>query len=617
MIYTSGSTGKPKGVVVEHRNLIDYVSGLEEKIHISECKSFGLVSTLSADLGNTVIFSSLLSGGILHIFTAAMVNDTATISDYFKRHVIDCLKIVPSHWTALSSDTELLLPAKLLLFGGESLSRELVERVRSTGAACKLVNHYGPTETTIGKLLHIVDPANDHTQQIPLGQPFSDTRVYILTKKMTLCPKGVAGELCIGGAGLARGYLNQPELTSEKFIHNSFDPKDGARLYRTGDLCRWLPDGNVAFLGRQDDQVKIRGYRVEPGEVASVLEQCPQVSRAVVLVRTGENGDKRLAGYIVPNGIFDRPVISAYLRIRLPEYMIPSFLIGLTELPLTLNGKVDRKALENLAIGEQIADRYVAPRNMTEQSLTIIWQDLLEVERIGIEDNFFEAGGHSLLAIRLISAVRKQLGVELPIGDVFDYPTIAALAGRLDKRAGKAMLPVITKGQRPERIPLSFSQERLWFIDQLEGSVQYHIPSGVSRLKGNLHRHVLEAALLELVNRHEVLRTVIEQEDGRPYQHILEKNGWHLSYTDRLGPDSAALREYIGLDASPEPFDLSKDHLLRAELISLGNQEYLLVVTVHHIASDGWSNPIMVRELVEYCSALCEGLAQRNSVFST
>ncbi|WP_188938391.1 non-ribosomal peptide synthetase, partial [Puia dinghuensis] len=274
VIYTSGSTGQPKGVMIEHRSLMDYLFGLAQATTISQCRSFALVSTLSADLGNTVIYSALVWGGALHVLSTAVVNDSSLAPAYFSRQGIDCVKIVPSHWRALSSGEQLLLPEKILIFGGEALPAEVVTKLRSEGNGCQVVNHYGPTETTIGKLLHTIAPGREYSGVVPIGRPFGNTRVYVLNEQGKLCPKGIVGELYVGGDGLARGYLGQPEWTEERFVPDGFSGQAGDRLYRTGDLVRWLPDGNMEYIGRRDDQVKIRGYRVELGEVESVLGQC-------------------------------------------------------------------------------------------------------------------------------------------------------------------------------------------------------------------------------------------------------------------------------------------------------------------------------------------------------
>ncbi|HEY0053891.1 MAG TPA: amino acid adenylation domain-containing protein [Pedobacter sp.] len=606
IIYTSGSTGNPKGVMIEHHSLVDYVNGLIDKIQIDQCRTFALVSSIATDLGNTVIYGSLASGGALHLFSKDAVSNTGYLHHYFEQHSIECLKIVPSHWKALNDDEKLLLPKKLIVFGGEALSEKIVEDIRLSGSACKIVNHYGPTETTIGKLLCIVEQGAKYESTVPIGKPFSDTKVLILNASLKLCPIGVPGQLYITGAGLARGYLNNEELTKLKFISNPFIKTGKALMYATGDLVKYLPDGNVQFLGRVDDQVKIRGYRVEPGEISGVIEQSELVKQAFVTSRDDHQGNKQLVAYLIPEEAFDKEEILSYLKHTLPDYMVPSHLVEMDSFPLAPNGKIDRKALPEPGDTET-KDAYTAPRNETETRLAEIWQDILEVDQVGIHDDFFELGGHSLLAVRLISAVRKAFKAELPISDVFDYPTVATLAGQIETQSDEGqsatvLLPSIGSQVRPERIPLSFSQERLWFIDRLEGSLQYHVPA-VLRLTGKLNIEALNNSFQQIVNRHEALRTVILEQDGKPYQLINPQNKWSLIFVN--GSDfvsnTTLLQSHVN-ELIKRPFDLSKDEMMRGHLIEL-NDEYLLVVTLHHISSDGWSRSVLVRELVELYNA--------------
>ena len=609
VIYTSGSTGNPKGVMIEHRNLVDYVFGLEDKIQVSQCNSYALVSTIATDLGNTVIYSSLVFGGALHLFTKEAVSNIEYVHEYFNVHDIDCLKIVPSHWKALCTDESLLLPKKLLIFGGEALQAQTIDAIKLLMNDCKIINHYGPSETTIGKLLHPVNFHVDYNNTIPIGKPFSNTRVYILSKDLQLCPEGVPGQLYIAGNGVARGYLNNDELTRTKFVRNPFDGDSVSLMYATGDVVKYNTKGDIEFIGRVDDQVKIRGFRVELGEIESILQQCELVSQAVVIAREDKQGNKKLVGYIVPaEGNFEKEAILLYLREKLPAYMIPSTLVELESLPLTANGKIDRKALPDPHAEEALINFYVAPTNETETRLAEIWQVILEVERIGVHDDFFELGGHSLLAVRLVSAIRKSFEVEIPISHIFDYPTVAQLATQLESSSEITMLPPIFPLQpRPDFIPLSFSQERLWFIDQLEGSIQYHVPA-VLQLSGKLNIEALAHSLKEIVNRHEILRTVFIEREGQAFQLIKEKDRCQLNIIDEFKflDDDDALQRYIQ-QVINEPFDLSNDDSMRAHLITLKEDKYVLVVTLHHIASDGWSRSILVKEVAELYKAYEQG----------
>ncbi|HET9277015.1 MAG TPA: amino acid adenylation domain-containing protein, partial [Flavitalea sp.] len=570
------------------------------------------VSSIATDLGNTAIYSSIVFGGALHIFSKESVSNIEYLHEYFNSHQIDCLKIVPSHWKALSSGENLLLPHQLLIFGGEALSSELIEQMRISGAACSVVNHYGPTETTVGKLLHQVDKEKKYHKTVPIGKPFSNSQVYVLSKDMELCPVGIPGQLYISGDGIARGYLNNVQLADQKFINNRFNRRDTHAMYATGDLVRWLWDGNIEFIGRADDQVKIRGYRVELGEIESLLLQSGFVAHAVVLAKEDQDGNKRLVAYTVGIADYDKESMVHYIRERLPDYMIPTQWVELESFPMLPNGKVDRKSLPEPGETEQLASQYIAPRNEIESRLAALWKDVLEADQVGVHDDFFELGGHSLLAVRLISAIRKEFVVEMPIGDIFDYPTVAQLAGQVARSSGKAVLPsAVAVQSRPEFIPLSFSQERLWFIDQLEGSVQYHVPA-VMRLKGSLNREALELTLRTIISRHEVLRTVIIASNGKPFQKIQDIDGWSMSFNDdsTYSNDQKRLQEYIK-QFIKKPFDLSKDYLLRAELIKLSHDDHIIVVTMHHIASDAWSTPILVKEVVELYNSFEEGrLAQ-------
>ncbi|SFW61371.1 non-ribosomal peptide synthetase [Chitinophaga sancti] len=589
VIYTSGTTGQPKGVKITNRNITDYYFGLEAHIGVAENRSFALMSALSADLGNTVLFGSLLSGGELHLLPKAYLMNADVLHDYFEKHTIDCIKIVPSHWSALESDRGLLLPARTIIFGGEALSPAVVEKIRRAAPALQIINHYGPTETTIGKLLHRIDSSRSY-DSVPIGKPFSHTTTYIVNGSMGLCPVGVPGELLIGGDGISPGYLHREALTAESFISNPFGQ---GRLYRTGDLVRRNEAGEIFFLGRIDDQVKIRGYRVEPGEVAVVLSASELVRQCTVVVQ-----EERLAAYIVPEGAYDKDGIVKYLQSALPDYMIPSLMMELAEMPLTPNGKINRKALPDIAGATDRSTTYTAPRNQIEEELVVIWESLLEKDTIGVYDNFFDLGGHSLLAIRVLSAIRKKLGMEIAITDLFEYVTIASLADFIGKQGQRTLLPPLIRQERPARIPLSYAQERLWFIDQLRGSTHYHMPS-MFRLNGALDKPLLESAFREIVNRHESLRTVFKEEEGIGYQEILDKDGWKLDVGTATEDELPALIE----QEIARPFNLSTDHMIRARLLQLGLDDYLLVLVRHHIASDGWSVSLIVNELTElYCA---------------
>jgi amino acid adenylation domain-containing protein len=434
VIYTSGSTGTPKGVAVLHRNLTNYAHFILGELGVPEGWHFGTVSTLSADLGNTCIFPALISGGCLHAIDYDTAMDGNRFADYTVRHPLDVLKITPSHLAALLTAREDggFLPRRWLVLGGESSSWSLVRRVTAL-SHCAILNHYGPTETTVGSLTwRVPSDAFATDGNVPIGRPIANTYVAILDPFGEPVPAGVPGELYIGGAGVAQGYLNQPERTAERLVADRFMDDPAARLYRTGDLVRARPDGAIEFLGRIDDQIKIRGFRVEPGEVEGVLARHAGVRQAAVISRDGPAGDKRLVAYIVPR---DRQTtadaIRTFAQERLPDYMVPEAVVLLESLPLTPNGKVDRGALPDPSQAARREERYVAPRNPIEEQLAAIWKEVLKLERVGVEDDFFELGGHSLLATQVVSRTRSAFGVELSLRAIFETPTIGGLGGTL------------------------------------------------------------------------------------------------------------------------------------------------------------------------------------------
>ena len=455
-IYTSGSTGKPKGVAIEHRQLLNYFYAIQSILNLPPGSNYALVSTLAADLGNTVIFPSLCSGGCLHIISSERTSDPQEIADYFDRHPIDCLKIVPSHLKALltTEHPDKILPRQQLILGGEATNWDLIDRVQQIAPECKILNHYGPTEATIGVTTFEVlkGVKNNKSATVPIGQAIANTQIYLLDSQGQTVPIGVPGELHIGGAGLARGYLNQPELTAEKFITNPLVETfhETSLLYKTGDLARYLPDGNIEFLGRTDNQVKIRGFRIELGEIEAVLSQNPGVEQVVVTVSEDESGNRRLIAYVVSKQP-QKPSISDlhnFSLSKLPEYAIPSAFILLKTLPLTPNGKIDRQALPAPdSTRPELEAVYVAPRTPVEEKLVEIWQELLNLEKVGIQDNFFELGGHSLLITQLLVRVRDIFKVEISLQSLFKLPTIANIAQKLQGIPNTKVIPIDLKAE--------------------------------------------------------------------------------------------------------------------------------------------------------------------------
>jgi amino acid adenylation domain-containing protein len=444
VIYTSGSTGVAKGVAVQHRNLVNYSEFILRLLAVDRPLHFATVTTITADLGNTCIFPALLSGGCLHVLSYDVAMEGELFKKYVAQRPIDVLKIVPSHLQALlaTDPNGEILPSKFLLLGGEAFSWELAKKISELRPDCQVFNHYGPTETTVGcmtfKLGGVQVDRNSGT--VPIGRPIANTRAYVLNECLQPQPDGVAGELFIGGAGVSTGYLNQPAETSSRFIADPFTAETGARLYRTGDRVRSLRDGNFEFLGRIDNQIKVRGFRVEPGEIETVLSMHPLVQQAVVVGSSdGENSTAvasadRLVAYVVTPGVPpSTEELRSFLAERLPDYMIPSVTVALKALPLTANGKIDRAALPKPEeTRPELMRLFVAPRNETEKELAGIWAGLLKVDAVGVNDNFFELGGHSLLATQVVSRMRQAFRTEIPLRSLFEAPTVAGLAERIE-----------------------------------------------------------------------------------------------------------------------------------------------------------------------------------------
>ncbi|TIN35298.1 MAG: amino acid adenylation domain-containing protein, partial [Mesorhizobium sp.] len=600
VIYTSGSTGTPKGVMVEHAstvNLLHWSSGVFADSEISRT----LFSTsISFDLSVYECFVPLSQGSTLYLVEDALALAQTPLD-------VSLINTVPSAIAALVDQKAVPASTSVINLAGERLKADLIERVFESSGVEKICNLYAPSETTTYSTW-ICMPRGEAVVET-IGRPIANTRVYLLDGHGGPVPFGAVGELCIGGAGVARGYLNRPDLTAERFIASPF--VDGDRLYRTGDLARYLPDGNLEFLGRNDEQVKIRGFRIEPGEIAARLCEHAWLREAVVVARQDRAGDKHLVAYVVcaPEAGSDDDdggglagALRAHLGARLPDYMVPSAFVRLAALPLTPNGKLDRKALPAPADDAYARRSYEAPRGAVETALAQIWAELLGVERVGRHDHFFELGGHSLLAVQLSSRLSRAVGVELPLSTLFANPVLSDLAASIVEvlsRSGTQDLPAIAAVSRDEPLVLSFAQQRLWFLAQLdEGSTNYHIPLAL-RLRGELDRSAWQRSLDRLFARHEALRSVFVAPEGKPWVEVLPPDAGlpMVEHDLRDRPDAEAALLDLCHEEARTPFDLARGPLIRGRLIRMPDEEHVFLLTQHHIVSDGWSMGVLVREL--------------------
>ncbi|HEY0082166.1 MAG TPA: amino acid adenylation domain-containing protein, partial [Pyrinomonadaceae bacterium] len=618
IIYTSGSTGRPKGVMISHGSICNRLLWMVAAFPLTADDRILQKTPISFDASVWEFFVPLFAGAQVVMARPGGHQDSAYLRKTVAEQQITTLQLVPSMLQVFLEGDDLkgCNCLRRVFCGGETLPLKLQERF-FVNLDASLQNLYGPTEVSIDAAYWICQK-DSNRPSVPIGRALSNTQIHILDAQLNPAPIGIAGELYVGGDGLARGYLNRPALTAERFVPDSFSPSPGQRLYRTGDLARFLPDGSIDYLGRGDQQVKLRGYRIELGEIEAVLAAHPAVREAIVVARDETGADRRLVAYLVPAAAAAaRPtpaVLRAHLRERLPDYMVPSAFVLLDALPLTPNGKVDRRALPAPDAPTGTPDSgYVAPRTPTEEVLCGIWTEVLGTPRVGIDDDFFELGGHSLLATQVVSRVREALQVEVPLRALFEASRPRQLAARVDTllRGGtSAVAPPLIKVMNGGDAPLSFAQQRLWFLDQLEpGSPAYNIPAAV-RLTGALNVAALERTLDEVVRRHEVLRTVFVSEAGQPRQLVREHTAQTLEVTDLSHLPQVEREVEARLRASEEaqrPFDLGRGPLLRTSLLKLGAEEHVLLLTMHHIVSDGWSAGVLVREMGALYAAYAQG----------
>ena len=598
VIYTSGSTGRPKGVVIAHAALANFLGDMRERMRLDPTDRLLSVTTVGFDIAALELYAPLVSGAASVLASAEAVRQPALLRDLIAQSGATLMQATPSLWQSLFAEAAGPLSGLRMLVGGEALPSGLARELVGTGSS--VLNLYGPTETTVWSSATEIDGFNADAP--PIGRPIWNTRLYVLDAGLQPVPAGAAGELYIAGAGLARGYLNRPGLTAERFVACPFGPP-GSRMYRTGDLARWRADGVLDFLGRADDQVKIRGFRIELGEVEAALARQPGIAQAAVVAREDRPGQKQLVGYVVPatDAALDPAGLRRALAAHLPDYMVPAAIVELAALPLTPNGKLDRRALP----APDFAPAQIRlPTTPQEEVLAGLFAEVLGLERVGLDDSFFDLGGHSLLATRLVSRIRSSLGVELPIRALFEAPTVGQLVGRLDG-AGPIRLP-LRPAPRPERLPLSFAQQRLWFLHRFDGpSATYNIPLAL-RLEGELEADALEAALADVVGRHESLRTLFPEADV-PEQLILPPEAAR-PVLERRDLAEADLPDALAA-AAGHSFDLARELPIRAWLFRLAPARHVLLVLCHHIASDGWSMAPLARDLSRAYAARLRGEA--------
>ncbi|MBX3328845.1 MAG: amino acid adenylation domain-containing protein [Nitrospira sp.] len=634
VIYTSGSTGRPKGVAVEHRQVVNYVVGLLDRLSLDQKASFATVSTVAADLGNTSIFGSLCSGRTLHVLSVDRGFDPDAVAEYMDGHRIDVLKIVPSHLTGLleAGRPEQVLPRRCLILGGEAVHSSLVERIRTLAPDLEIINHYGPTETTIGVLTHRIDAELDQHAAIPIGRPLANSQVFILNPDGQPTPVGISGELYIGGDGLARGYLDRPDLTTERFVPNPFGTRAGGRLYRTGDRARYRVDGTVEFHGRVDNQVKVRGFRIELGEIEAQLRTDSRLKDAVVVVREAADGTKQLAAYLAAPTDLDLDSVRSRLAVHLPDYMIPSTVTVLEALPLTANGKIDRAALPDPEQTQAATrDGYVAPRNDVETTLAQIWADVLHLDRVGIQDNFFAIGGDSIRSLQVVARAHKS-GIKLTPKHLFEHPTVAAVAAvaatALSESTGDpATQDFSLSGLDPSEIERLFPDrstiEDLYPLTPMQEGMLFHTllnpGSGIYLMQqhytwnGPLNLERLVEAWGRVIERHPILRTAYVWKDlKRPLQVVQRRIDPAEAVQVLDWRDSSAAEQKDCLIRTletelSEGFDMSRAPLMRIRLIRTGEESYHVVRSFHHILTDDWCFSILMMEVLSYYEALLEG----------
>jgi len=613
IIYTSGSTGTPKGVRVTHRGLVNSTLA-RTTYYRQQPKSFLLLSSFAFDSSLAGIFWTLASAGTLVLPPDASRWDVNALPALIETEHVSHLLCVPSLYKSLleNGTQKTLASLQVAIVAGEACPTDLVEQHFTQVPQASLYNEYGPTEATVWCSVYQCEPGAS-LQRIPIGKPIANTRLHVLDTHMQPVPVGVAGELCITGVGLSAGYINRPQITAEKFVPNPLDP---GSIYRTGDRVRYVADGNLEWLGRTDRQVKLRGFRIELGEIETALSAHAGVQRTVVQVREDQLSNPRLIAYIVPRAAhLTAEELRTYLASRLPAHAIPSVFVTLDAIPELPNGKVDFRKLPSPEATVEISSGPVAPRTPVEEVVAGIWQQVLKCDHLSVRDDFFALGGHSLLAAKVVARILQSLDVELPLRTIFEHPTVEGLARQIERSRAKrsaSLALAIAKVSRDTDPPMSFAQERLWFLDQLEpGNPLYNVPCAVS-IHGTLNVNALERSINEIIRRHEILRTRFATNAGQPVQLIAPSLTIPLPITDlaRLSQsDRNAKAEKLAREEATRSFNLGAGPLIRANLLRLAANEHVLLLNVHHIASDEVSREIIVRELVALYEAFAQGKA--------
>jgi len=602
IMFTSGSTGTPKGVIVPHRAVVRLVKN-NQFIPLTGKETLLSTGAVSFDATTFEYWGMLLNGGKLVICRRETLLDETKLAAAIQHHKVDMMWFTAG-WLNQLVDKAPTVFARLksVLAGGDKLSSPHISKLKELYPNLTIINGYGPTENTTFSLTHTIQAITD---SIPIGKPISNSTVYILNPELQLLPVGAVGEICVGGDGLALGYLNQPELTAEKFIENPFIP--GEKMYKTGDLGKWLADGTVAFIGRRDEQVKIRGYRIELGEIEAVLQSHPVVEATVVMARPNKEGEKEVVAYIVNKEPLTATALATYVAASLPAHMVPSHFVHLDELPLNANGKVDKYQLPDpLAASMDSGVEYVAPRNEVEEKLVAIWQEILDREKVGVKDNFFDLGGHSLRATRLAAQLHKEFDVRIELKDLFAQPVLEDQA-RLIEQAQKSSFIAIEPVEAQESYVLSSSQRRLWVLNQFEeGSLAYNM-SGAYVFQGNLNTQAFEQSFNSLIERHESLRTIFKEDSkGDVRQFILQpgQTGFAIEYQDLRGTEELEQKVQALVHTQfATPFKLAEGPLIRAGLFQVTDDNWVFSYVMHHIISDGWSMGIMINELLQLYNA--------------